>query len=267
MSTPSDPVVCDNKTLFISVVTRPDSFERRSSIRRSWASELPDNVILRFFVGQSDNTTYLKLEEEQRRFGDIVLCYLPDEYSKLYLKVHAVMQWQQTFCKQASFWLKTDDDTTVHVPRLLHHIEKRFRPAMSGTSAQFGYLLTMVVDRNERSKWYVPRELFADNVYPPYCLGASYLVSNDAVAAILRGTHFVKAFTPEDALYTGVIAGKMGVQKSSQADVFSYAHTLQKVTKCDEAGVPLSSAVFILDGNPEQRQADTLSFMKNQTCA
>ncbi|KAH7701016.1 Glycosyl transferase [Aphelenchoides avenae] len=178
-----------------------------------------------------------------------------------------MMQWQQTFCPQAAFLLKTDDDTTVHVTRLLHHIESRFRPAMNGTKGIFCLMKPPIaVYRDRNSKWYVPRELFPDDVYPPFCVGASYLVSSDAVAAVLFGTHLVKAFHTEDALYTGVIARKMGILQSSHADVFHHAKILQSVTKCDKAGVPLSSAVFIHDGDPVRLQADTLSFMKNQRC-
>ncbi|KAH7701620.1 putative beta-1,3-galactosyltransferase 19-like protein [Aphelenchoides avenae] len=86
MSTPSDPAVCDNVTLFIGVQTRPESFDKRSSIRRSWAAELPDNAIMRFFVGRTELEKYMELKVEQRRFGDIVFYDLPEGYDKLQLK-------------------------------------------------------------------------------------------------------------------------------------------------------------------------------------
>ncbi|KAH7695341.1 hypothetical protein AAVH_08669 [Aphelenchoides avenae] len=40
MSTPSDPSVCADKTLTIGVATRSESFDKISSIRRSWGAEL-----------------------------------------------------------------------------------------------------------------------------------------------------------------------------------------------------------------------------------
>ncbi|KAH7721331.1 Glycosyl transferase [Aphelenchoides avenae] len=179
-----------------------------------------------------------------------------------------MMQWQQTFCPQAAFWLKTDDDTTVHVARLLHHIERRFKPEMYGTKAIFCLVIPPnPVHRNRTNKWYVSRELFADKVYPPFCTGYSYLVSRDAVATILFGARFVKAFHTEDALYTGVIAASMGIPRSTHAEVFTlYDGLLQNVTKCDDTGVPLSSAVFSDDTDPARLQADTFSLMKNQRC-
>ncbi|KAH7723413.1 hypothetical protein AAVH_09129 [Aphelenchoides avenae] len=57
-------------------------------------------------------------------------------------------------------------------------------------------------------------------MYPPYCSRASYLVSNDAVAAILYGSRLTKGFHVEDALYTGIVAENVGIQKISQGDVF-----------------------------------------------
>ncbi|KAH7724789.1 hypothetical protein AAVH_07658, partial [Aphelenchoides avenae] len=65
---------------------------------------------------------------------------------------------------------------------------------------------------------YVPRELFPDDGYPPYCFGPSYLLSSDAVADVLFGARLVRAFPSEDSLYTGVIVEKMGIQKSAQND-------------------------------------------------
>lgn len=70
------------------------------------------------------------------------------------LQIHAIMQWQQTFCPQAQFWLKTDDDTTVYVERILHHIEHRFKPEMkNGTTAIFGAFGVSDVRRQEGDRW------------------------------------------------------------------------------------------------------------------
>lgn len=38
------------------------------------------------------------------------------------------------------------------------------------------------------------------------------------------------------------------------------------MTKCDEAGVPLSTAVFLDVSDPAPLQAGTLAFMDNQGC-
>ncbi|KAH7718178.1 beta-1,3-galactosyltransferase 1-like protein, partial [Aphelenchoides avenae] len=176
-------------------------------------------VLQRFFIGATDPSIVEQLEKEQRKFGDLVFYDLPDEYENLYLKVHVIFQWQQEFCAQAQFVQKTDDDTTVHIPRLLHHIAQRFKPAMNGTKAVFGYLWTSApVERY--GKWGVSRNVFAPDLYPTYCNGPSYLVSNDAVAAILTRTPFEKAFKFEDVFYSGIVAEKAGVQKVAQGDVF-----------------------------------------------
>ncbi|KAH7700813.1 UDP-GlcNAc:betaGal beta-1,3-N-acetylglucosaminyltransferase 5-like protein, partial [Aphelenchoides avenae] len=132
-SAPSDQRVCDGKTLFVGVLTAPGNFLDRKAIRESWAANISVSTVLRFFVGLAEPRTQERLVVEQQQFGDIVFYGLPDKYDKLYLKVYVIMRWQQTFCAQAAFLLKTDDDTVIHIPRLLHHIENRFRPAMNGT--------------------------------------------------------------------------------------------------------------------------------------
>ncbi|KAF7631181.1 Hexosyltransferase [Meloidogyne graminicola] len=40
--------------------------------------------------------------------------------------VHAALQWQQTFCPQAKYVMKTDDDTVVHLERLDFWINIKF---------------------------------------------------------------------------------------------------------------------------------------------
>ncbi|KAH7702246.1 beta-1,3-galactosyltransferase 1-like protein, partial [Aphelenchoides avenae] len=219
ISARSNQRVCDGKTLFVGVLTAPRNFEVRKAIRESWAANTSASAVLRFFVGLAEPRTQERLVVEQRQFGDIVIYGLPDKYDKLYLKVYVLMQWQQIFCAQAAFLLKTDDDTVVHIPRLLHHIEKRFRPAMNWTKAVFGYILTSSPVLHS-GRWAIPEEAYTPDYYPPYCHGANYLLSNDAVAAILAGTPDVKSLQIEDALYTGVIASNVGVQKVSDEDVF-----------------------------------------------
>ncbi|KAH7710977.1 hypothetical protein AAVH_21741, partial [Aphelenchoides avenae] len=87
MSMPDDPDVCHGKDLFISIHVRPNSTEERNAIRRTWAAKMPANVLLRFFVCRMDVKTRYRLMDENRQYGDIVFCGLPDDYAKLHLKV------------------------------------------------------------------------------------------------------------------------------------------------------------------------------------
>jgi len=42
--------------------------------------------------------------------------------------MYAAFQWQQTFCKNAQFFVKVDDDVVVDLPRLQYWIEKKISP-------------------------------------------------------------------------------------------------------------------------------------------
>ncbi|KAH7721380.1 hypothetical protein AAVH_11124 [Aphelenchoides avenae] len=87
MTSPSVEYVCYRKQLFVSVQVRATATERRDAIRSTWAAEMPDAVILRFFVCGAEVNKQQHLFQENRRHGDIVFCDLPDDYFKMHLKV------------------------------------------------------------------------------------------------------------------------------------------------------------------------------------
>ncbi|KAH7712208.1 lactosylceramide 1,3-N-acetyl-beta-D-glucosaminyltransferase A-like isoform X1, partial [Aphelenchoides avenae] len=221
MTAPTTEHVCYQKQLFVSAHVRPNGIEHRDAIRGTWAAEMPDAVILRFFVCGTDVYEQQHLFEENRRHGDMVFCDLPDDYFQLHLKIHAIMQWQQTYCPLAQFWLKADDDVAVHLPRLLYWINEDFRKNLaSNPKVIFGVFGSGRVRRDKKDKWFVPYEVYAYRYFPPYSTGASYVVTSAAVRAILNGTSTTNGLHVEDALYTGVIASNVGVQKFSRRRLF-----------------------------------------------
>ena len=71
-------------------------------------------VAFAFLVGYSEEF-HLDLEYESDLFGDIIITDHVDSYNNLTLKTLAAFDWMQTYCKQAEYLLKTDDDMFIQV--------------------------------------------------------------------------------------------------------------------------------------------------------
>ncbi|NXA57256.1 B3GT2 galactosyltransferase, partial [Nothocercus julius] len=53
--------------------------------------------------------------------------------------------------------------------------------------------------RNKGYKWYVPREVFAEATYPPYCGGPAYVLSGDVARRVFAAAQRVPLINMEDA--------------------------------------------------------------------
>ena len=105
-------------TLLVVVVSAVGHFERRSLIRKTWATwgdEQKNWVQVVFLVGlssASDETQ--RLVNESSLHGDLVQVNVIDSYSNLTLKSVALLHWTHTHCQSAKWILKCDDDLYVN---------------------------------------------------------------------------------------------------------------------------------------------------------
>jgi hypothetical protein len=115
-------------SLFISVISGPNNFDRRAAIRRTWPIHLTnqtnldhplDLVGFGFVIGQTnDSVVQQKVEEESEEFGDILQVNMIDRYVDLSVKVASLFNWVDTYCPRVDYVLKADDDVYVNVHNL-----------------------------------------------------------------------------------------------------------------------------------------------------
>jgi hypothetical protein len=116
------------KSLFISVISGPNNFERRAAIRRTWPVHLKNQTNLNnpldvvgfgFVIGlTNDSVVQQKVKEESEQFGDILLVNMIDRYVNLSVKVASLFNWVDTYCPRVDYVLKVDDDVYVNVHNL-----------------------------------------------------------------------------------------------------------------------------------------------------
>ncbi|KAI6185775.1 Beta-1,3-galactosyltransferase 5 isoform X2 [Aphelenchoides besseyi] len=230
--------VCNNISFLVLVISRPDGFYAREMIRRTWMNDLdkPSDYRVLFIVGHRGDPDLNKLlDEEQRQFGDVIRYSAEDTYERLYVKVHAAFSWQQKFCPQARYLLKTDDDTVVDLGRMNYFVQTEFNALLKK------YPKSFICNRwagkrplRDPHNPYVPTSEYNGTVYPTFCQGCSYLTTTDAIGTLLNNTINVQIIHLEDVLFTGLVAEKSPEIYHHSSAAFGE----KKITSCDNNKVP-----------------------------
>ncbi|KAL3118725.1 hypothetical protein niasHT_000485 [Heterodera trifolii] len=158
--------------------------------------------------GEADNVQQ-QLNEEQNKHGDLLLLHgFVDQYLNLHFKLYGGFVWQQRHCADAKWLIKVDDDTVIHLPRMAHWIENKFRHIATKHPLLFvgvgGPRLPLRDSKGPFRKWYVSREMYPGEIYPPFVIGGGYMATTETVKAILAQTHKINALylEDEDVMYT-----------------------------------------------------------------
>uniref|UniRef100_A0A914I305 Hexosyltransferase n=1 Tax=Globodera rostochiensis TaxID=31243 RepID=A0A914I305_GLORO len=169
--------------------------------------------VIRFLIADAGEGEAIdvqqKLEEEQAKHGDLLFLHgFVDIYAHMHLKLYGGFEWQQSFCANAKWVMKVDDDALVHLRRLAHWTEKKFRPiAVKNPLVYFGELFHQTLPkRDPKNKWYISKDVYPNDVFPDYMQGTVYLTTTATIKAIWLHTRQVDGFYLEDVLYTGILA-------------------------------------------------------------
>ena len=218
---------CQGKTgpLVLSVViSAPSHTDERQAIRKGWGSfaakSKHSSVV--YLVGvppNRDPDDLDRLLQESDLHGDLVITNNVDSYNNLTLKTIAAFKWAQTFCNNADFVLKTDDDMFVQVRRLLataKALRKNLR-ALSPHKQQPMVLGNIASGwkpvRNPESKYFITQEQYDGATYPPFATGPSYLVTRSAIDLLVEEALHRPFFHLEDVFITGIVAETVGVPR------------------------------------------------------
>lgn len=210
-------------TLLALVTSASYNFESRKVIRNTWANKvLFPQIKTVFVVGKSSNQTVNDLlNDEYRTYGDIVQEDYMDTYNNLTIKTVAAMKWGASFCKNAKFMLKIDDDLVVNTYSLITYLEGNFTQPLNNT------MLCLInehakVIRDKTSKFYITSEMYEEEFYKPYCNGGAYFFSPDLAEKFYKTSLNTKQFIFED-VYVGMLANKLKTKFISLRDNFCWS--------------------------------------------
>ncbi|XP_015956920.1 beta-1,3-galactosyltransferase GALT1 isoform X2 [Arachis duranensis] len=173
--------------LFIGVFSTANNFERRMAVRRTWmqynAIRSNQTAAVRFFVGLHKNQIVNEeLWKESQTYGDIQLMPFVDYYSIISWKTLAICIFG-TEIVSARFVMKTDDDSFVRVDQVLDNLYR--------INVDHGLLYGLINSdsrphRSADSKWYISREEWSEETYPPWAHGPGYVVSHDIASMVYK---------------------------------------------------------------------------------
>ena len=145
ISIPSCRVVNGRRNIFIAAISAADNFEKRATIRETWAKDLNNvwNRTLTGFAGSAfilggtqDKLIQEKIEEENAIHKDIIQIDMKDVYRNLPIKMAGLINWLYKKCANfKGFLLKVDDDVYISVRTLEYfiHIHDPFSPSILGS--------------------------------------------------------------------------------------------------------------------------------------
>ncbi|KAK0163512.1 hypothetical protein PV327_007187 [Microctonus hyperodae] len=196
--------------LLIIVCSAVANERARSAIRNTWASEenlhydAETNIKVAFLLGQSDNDTLnASIMEENYEYGDIIQEKFHDTYNNLTLKSVMMLKWVTTNCPHATYLMKTDDDMYINVEGLVKAL--KLRPHIKGSL--IGSLICNARPISDpKNKWYTPKYMFSEKIYPNYLSGTGYVMSLDVASKLYHAALETPLLHLEDVYITGLCA-------------------------------------------------------------
>lgn len=222
-------VCLSNTTIFaiLIITSHAGDIEARSAMRRAYpADELKQLGIHRVFLLAVSNPKHdilynsvpqNALEDENRRYSDLVQGNFNEAYRNLTYKHMMGLQWVTKYCQQAQYVIKMDDDIIVDFYRLLNimkSIVQDQRPLL------MGYLLKGIQPiREPANKWFVMQSEFPGSVYPPFLSGWLYITTPREAKTLVEASKTVHYFWIDDTYVTGLLARVVGI---SHQDIHQY---------------------------------------------
>uniref|UniRef100_A0A336M0V7 Hexosyltransferase n=1 Tax=Culicoides sonorensis TaxID=179676 RepID=A0A336M0V7_CULSO len=214
--TDASPDLCKNNgeqlRLLILITSAPTHHEQRLAIRQSWGHYgTRRDVAIGFILGQTENQAHEDaLAAEQYMYNDLVRGHFVDSYNNLTLKTISSLEWVDTYCPNASFFLKTDDDMFINIPRLLQFIEKHHndKRTIYGRLAKKWKPI-----RNKKSKYYVSPQQYFPTIFPHFTTGPAYLITSDVIGDLYRKSLNQTYLKLEDVYTTGIVAQLLNIKR------------------------------------------------------
>ncbi|XP_061190684.1 beta-1,3-galactosyltransferase 1-like [Saccostrea echinata] len=198
--------------ILVLISTTHKNTESRKALRETWLSPSWKNtgdVRYAFLLGMApDSATQVAIETESATYQDIIQEDFVDSYNNLTLKTMMAFKWASTKCKNAKYFMKTDDDMYVNLESLKNTLRKNSFVLQKSIGGFCN--LSREPIRTNTSKWYAPFEMFPHKEYPPYCSGTGYVTSLDVVQKVYQVSKNIPFFYLED-VYVSLCMKKLGL--------------------------------------------------------
>ena len=220
------PQIPNNTDLLIIINTSPTRSKRRHTLRETWAKQASFPIaanstpfksnsminIAYFFMMafHGDSSIDKDIERESNVHRDILRVNLSESYRGMVNKILLTFEWVTSLDIKPDFIAKADDDVYVKMPDLARWLQENAHLS-ANLYTGFVQIPPHAVVRRHGHRWFVSREEYEDDYYPPYCLGPFYIFSRDVFLSVVLVSRVTRKFPVEDA-FVGVLVRKIGLQ-------------------------------------------------------
>lgn len=207
-----NPMVSEDaksSVLLILVTSHPKNEKQRNSIRNAWAKN--KNISVYFSLGLVNNETLMDaVYNEGQEYNDMIVKNFTDTYDNLTKKTLSMLEWILENNMKNSYFLKTDDDNFINVPKLLE-----FLKTQNHSKKQIiGYLAQKWKPiRTKNSKYYLSPEMFKEKILPNFVTGPAYLMTMISVKDLYEESLKHNIIKLEDVFLTGIIANSLKIPR------------------------------------------------------
>ncbi|KAL6733523.1 hypothetical protein Aduo_004165 [Ancylostoma duodenale] len=193
--------------IVIIVLSQIDDFEIRSYWRQTYANlgnqkKFGYGVI--FPVGvRASADVQRQLEIEANSYGDILQADFDDSYRNLTLKMLSSLRYVSLAFHKEVVVLKIDSDVGWRIRNVTGYITTVIDTMK--TAFHCYRLESSSPTRSRENKWYVAIHEYPYDLYPPYCLGWSYIATLSAINYTLQQAHLCRFLWLEDVFLTGIL--------------------------------------------------------------
>ncbi|XP_050176261.1 beta-1,3-galactosyltransferase 9 [Myiozetetes cayanensis] len=212
-SSGSSAATCSAQEVFLLILVHssPGNRTRRDRIRQTWGNVTDTGgytVLTLFAVGKAaSESAQLEISAEAQKHRDIIEGAFIDSPQTQTQKMLLSVEWTVTFCPQARFILKADEDVFVGVASLAGYL-------LSLTQLEDIYLGRVVhqgvPDRAPHSPAFVPTHEYPEEFFPDFCHGSAFVVSQDVARKVYVAAQEVPPAVPPD-VFVGICAKRAGI--------------------------------------------------------
>uniref|UniRef100_A0A4W4FND7 Hexosyltransferase n=1 Tax=Electrophorus electricus TaxID=8005 RepID=A0A4W4FND7_ELEEL len=222
---PVNPAPClhHQDLLFLTLVlSDPGGAGQREAVRSSWANQTSvQGVAVRtlFVLGPAPSEAEQEaVKEESGRHGDVVQCEGASSWSSPWRarweRVKLALRWVLVFCPQVRFVVLAEDTVFLNIPALgTYLLDLRSSP----DDLYLGRVIHRATpNRNPSGPHYVPFHVYPNRLFPDYCSGPAFLMSQDVVRKVYVASEDVALPLSSDVLI-GLFARRAGVVATHSA--------------------------------------------------
>lgn len=182
-----DDLAQQQPRLFLGVLSSSGNVDRRNAIRDTWGGDKRLYRVLFFVSRPRDDAVFDSLRKEATDKGDVVvLGHVWESYENITYQTFEVCRAAYVD-GQATHVVKVDDDSYVRVGTVLREVA-----VMPRSKGFMGYIESPGggPHRDPSNQWYVSREEWASDRYPPWAHGTGYVVTMDVAREIAAGVPY-----------------------------------------------------------------------------